>query len=849
MPKPLRPARSAGTSVPTQPDRKNFPEPIGESQLATALPVSPLLYQPVATPAREGPALHAEPVLRKEPTIRVEAMLREDAVVPTTSKPGYVSILSQRLPEPTSYSGRNIIAFDFTDSLFKERPNEALLLEFDGNSTHVDCGNPPHLQGGASSLTIEAWIKADNRGGEYQHLVSHGQEISENTKAEVFLRIQNGCFGFGTWNGKGVYGVGNDETRVRNEDLKTWVHLAGVYDHSTKTYSLYRNGIRIASAQSDVAPMPVNNSWYIGAMWSVETGKKMVRHFKGFIAEVRIWRVARTEAEIRKYMLDTLPPSGVGQLGACWRLNDGAGDKASDSSGCECHGTIRGTSAWKWTMSPVGELSRLLQRQSEAQAKNAFERAKTTGFFDPLVFPRIRGVMTQAERKLARHAIEDLEYETFKAFYESGHHLVLRPGFSGLTEYAFVQNPPPTVRPRLMLVEDYRLSSFLGSYGVGRTLKSFSLLPGEKTKLTIKTASKSTTTAKQSQSILDSYSQESASDFESSLETEKKRSSSQSSEFSYHASVEGGGSWGFGHASASAGAEGSTNSAREEFAKSVSNATSKHAAKASANRNVQIETTSETTTTDEKESEIVREIENINVGRTLNFVFCQMNQEIISLLHLIDVRIGYTNGIEPMRETALYELPELLERVIIDDAKERQRIQLRIEAELRKIRDHRGTVVENFVLPVPDAGAAGRFTINRDLASEFVEPATKTAAKVPGIIVSSQSIVMRTEDVVVDSLVGQGSALDLYAEKLQLEENRQRMLANDATELGNKLMESELQRNEAMLDLVKKKDVELLKACAEAMRLTPPGVPKRMVGVWEAEPATASTNGRASKRA
>ena len=805
MPKPTSstrfPVAKAATSAPDL--------PVFEHEAATVQPVSPILYQ-----------------------------------VQSADRSGYVSILSQRLPEPTSYSGRNIIALNFEDEIYKEHPNQARLLAFDGHSTLVDCGNPPHLQsGGASSLTIEAWIKADNRGSGYQHIVSHGQSINEKGSGEVFLRIDDGRFQFGTWDGKGVAGVGNEQTEVRNEDLKNWVHLAGVYDHAAKTYILYRNGTRIASEVHTLPPQAVDNPWYIGAMWEVKA-QSMVRYFRGYIAEVRIWTAARTEAEIRRYMLDPLPPTGLGQLGAYWRLNDGNGSKAVDSSGCECNGAIRGALNWTWTTSPVGELSRLLQRQPNTEAERAFKLAKETGFFDSLVFPRIRGVMTQPERKRAKEAIRDLELDTFKAFYESGHHLILRRGFSGATEYSFVQNPPPTVKPHLALVEEYRLSSFLGSYGVGRTVKSFSLLPGESTRLTIKTASKSTTAAKQSQSILDSYSQESASDFESSLAEEKSDRTSSSSELSYHASVEGSDSWGFGGVTASAGVGGSSNSAREEFAKSVASATSKHASKASANRNVQIDTTTETTVTEEKESEIVRNIENINVGRTLNFVFCQMNQEVISLLHLIDVRVGYTDGIEPIREMALYELPELLEQVLIDDPKTRKTVQQWIEAEVRRIRDHRGKEVEDFVVPVKDAGAVERWTVNRDFASEFIEPATKTAALVPGIIISSQSIVMRTEDVAVDSLVGQGAALDSYSERLQEEENRRKKLANDTSEVQIRLLESEVVRNETMLELVKNKDVELLKAYANAMRFVPPGNPTQMVGVWQSDSASAKSNGQ-----
>ena len=41
---------------------------------------------------------------------------------------------------------------------------------------------------------------------------------------------------------------------------------------------------------------------------------------------------------------------------------------------------------------------------------------------------------------------------------------------------------------------------------------------------------------------------------------------------------------------------------------------------------------------------IEREIENINLSRTLNFVFRQMNQKFVTMLHLTDVRVAFFNG-------------------------------------------------------------------------------------------------------------------------------------------------------------------------------------------------------------
>jgi hypothetical protein len=213
----------------------------------------------------------------------------------------------------------------------------------------------------------------------------------------------------------------------------------------------------------------------------------------------------------------------------------------------------------------------------------------------------------------------------------------------GMLKYLFIPEPQ-VARPRLYLIETYRLSSYLGSYGAGRTIKTFSLLPGEKTKISIKTYMKRESDAKSASSILDSFTQESADDFERNVQNEQTDKRNYAKTFEYHAEAEASCSWGFGSAKVSGGVKGGTNSAREEFAKNVSNSVQKHAAKASAKRDVQINTSYEVKEETGEETSIEREIQNINVSRTLNFVFRQMNQEFITILHLVDVRVGFFNG-------------------------------------------------------------------------------------------------------------------------------------------------------------------------------------------------------------
>ena len=69
------------------------------------------------------------------------------------------------------------------------------------------------------------------------------------------------------------------------------------------------------------------------------------------------------------------------------------------------------------------------------------------------------------------------------------------------------QPRPKAARPAIYLVMKMRMASYLGDYGAGQTLSTFSLLPGEKTVIEIRDYRHDETTQSTSQSVLDSYSE------------------------------------------------------------------------------------------------------------------------------------------------------------------------------------------------------------------------------------------------------------------------------------------------------------------------------------------------------
>lgn len=374
---------------------------------------------------------------------------------------------------------------------------------------------------------------------------------------------------------------------------------------------------------------------------------------------------------------------------------------------------------------------------------------------------------------------------------------------------------------RFIIVESYRLSSYLGNYGAGRTLKTFSLLPGEKTRISIKSYTRSETDAKNASNILDSFSEESSQDFEKSMASEQSNKKNYDETWNYKVGIEAKASWGWGSASANAETSGGTNAAREEFAKNISNAVQKHVSKASAKREVQVNTSYEVKTQTGEETSLEREISNINVGSTLNFVFRQMNQEFISLLHLVDIRIGYfkvdtVNGVEKYdyREVTLPELDNLIREVIVAD--KRSEVRNALLHQLTNVFDYKDrhhVLVEEEPLRDRDGNVvpfSHYLRMRKDYTSTYFDEATGTQITVPGVIMAATKNVLRTEGVIVEALLGHGDGLDGYSHGLQEEAVR-------ARELENSAMELEQSSARLAMKIVKDRDLELARLYREVI--------------------------------
>ncbi len=203
-------------------------------------------------------------------------------------------------------------------------------LSFNGTNQFVDLGNPTDLNF-SGQITLEAWIKPESTTG-LQDIVAHGYQLSP-TYAEDFLRINDGYYQVGSWNGNNALA----QAAIPSGDVGQWVFLAGVYNGTQ--WVLYRDGVQVgASGATTQGALPVSNTdWAIGGR-----GTGMERFFDGEIDDVSIWNVGRSAAGVQSDMSTGVSATQAG-LVAYYQFDNISGDTVYDSTGNQNTGALGGS--------------------------------------------------------------------------------------------------------------------------------------------------------------------------------------------------------------------------------------------------------------------------------------------------------------------------------------------------------------------------------------------------------------------------------------------------------------------------------------------------------------------------
>jgi hypothetical protein len=383
-------------------------------------------------------------------------------------------------------------------------------------------------------------------------------------------------------------------------------------------------------------------------------------------------------------------------------------------------------------------------------------------------------------------------YEPFRQGLVAGR--IMQPQLaSGALRLTAVANAPEQQSNRaLFLVEEYRLTSFLGRYGVGRTLSTFSLLPGEETTIQLKTWTTTSTSRTDTASVVDSEDTTVSDRFAANLASESSDTRSRQESSSWDVKAKASASWGVASVDASAEHSASTQTSRENFARTASEQVAENAREARSQRKTEVtaSTTSVVTTGQEGVSE--RVVRNVNMRRTLNFVFRELNQEYITRLHLTGARFAEATPGEPGTwvEYPLSQLPDLLSACI--KTEHHAEVARRLISSVATVNDAdlhavhplelltvhpdgsltaeivSGDAIATDHLPQPGGSRSLRWRPGPLAAHDTDHAQTTTDAfAVDGVLLNEQRIVMPTGAIVVDAALGEHDALDEYAMRAQ----------------------------------------------------------------------------------
>ncbi len=258
--------------------------------------------------------------------------------------------------QPTALSDSSALAYTASYTVYLplvHAPQRRYALQFDGIddfASIVDGGQFDLL----NQLTVEAWVKPLSLGSSADQVGLWDILYGSTTEPPDFdwLSLRWGLH---------RYSVPSDNTRwgfdvcpyyclgvgAGSGSLQPgrWHHLAGTYDGIR--VDIYQNGEWIGSvAQSQSHRLLDVDFLVLG---------KGVMPFHGLIDEVRIWNVARSQAEIWADLHRTLTGSEPGLIGY-WRLDDGSGQQFVDDTPYHGDGRL-GSSAISDPQDPIWILS------------------------------------------------------------------------------------------------------------------------------------------------------------------------------------------------------------------------------------------------------------------------------------------------------------------------------------------------------------------------------------------------------------------------------------------------------------------------------------------------------------
>lgn len=203
-------------------------------------------------------------------------------------------------------------------------------VQFDGVNSGIERTSIAGLAAGNTAHTVEAWVYVNALPANRAWMLVLG---NDGAGALHWLLNSDGSMQVGVWSGTQAH-----PSLIPGQ----WTHLASVFDGTNLTVYVNGQPVLVQAAAFNLAGIPLT----LGEPHSGENG------FSGVMDDVRIWSVARTAAQIQQDYRKPLTGGEAGLL-AYYKLDDGAGITATDSTGHGYPGTLVNGATWVQSTVPV----------------------------------------------------------------------------------------------------------------------------------------------------------------------------------------------------------------------------------------------------------------------------------------------------------------------------------------------------------------------------------------------------------------------------------------------------------------------------------------------------------------
>ena len=184
------------------------------------------------------------------------------------------------------------------------------------------------------SMTLSAWIKPEATSDTVQGATIIGKQVNYNATVlgyGLYWRHANNNIYFNLGDGSNGVRLSYDASAL----VDTWIHIAGIYNSSTKAMVLYVNGVSVdTGTATGVGDLSASNSNILRLGGNGSEAANGAAYFKGYIADARIYTAIKDQSFVQKLAAkinvdDPNNDSNANMVG-WWKCNDGSGSTIVD---------------------------------------------------------------------------------------------------------------------------------------------------------------------------------------------------------------------------------------------------------------------------------------------------------------------------------------------------------------------------------------------------------------------------------------------------------------------------------------------------------------------------------------